>query len=190
MSRLGKRPIVIPAGVKVIQSGTTITVKGPKGELSRDFALSPRVRFQLSDKELTLTRVDDSREARAEHGLVRALVQNMVQGVVQPFARELDIVGVGYRAEIKGKVLNLSLGFSHPVEFPIPTGVAIAVDKQTHLTVSGSNRESVGETAARLRRLRPPEPYKGKGIKYTQEILVRKVGKAAAGAGAGAKGGG
>lgn len=184
MSRVGKKPIEIPKGVNVTLEGTSLKIKGAKGELSLQLPNLGYVDASVADNNIVVKRKDDSREARTEHGLVRALIANMVKGVTEEFKKELDIVGVGYRGELKGNVLNLSLGYSHPVEFAIPKGIKIAVEKMTHLTISGADKELVGETAARIRRLRSPEPYKGKGIKYTDEVIKRKVGKAAVGAGA------
>lgn len=184
MSRIGKRPIEIPQGVNVTLQGLSVKVKGAKGELSMTLPNMGYVDVSMADKNIVVKRKDESREARTEQGLVRALIANMIKGVTEEFKRELDIIGVGYRGEVKGNMLNLSLGYSHPIEFEIPKGIKIAVDKMTHLTVSGADKKLVGETAARIRRLRSPEPYKGKGIKYTDEFIKRKVGKAAVGAGA------
>jgi len=183
MSRIGKRPVVAPAGVKMMLEGKTVRVEGPKGKLSMQIPLTAHLETTLSGSEFAVKRLDDSRDARREQGLVRALVANMVAGVTKGFSKELDIVGVGYKAEVKGSVLNLNLGYSHPIEFEIPKDIQIAMEKQTHITVSGADKCLVGEIAAHLRRLRPPEPYKGKGIKYTAEHIKRKVGKAAVGAG-------
>ena len=183
MSRIGKRPVVVPKGVTTVIEGGVLRVKGPKGQLSLDVAEGrfPLVEVKLSDSAVTVTRREETKMARAQQGLVRALIQNMVTGVTEGFSRVLDIVGVGYRAEAKGKVLNLSLGRSHPVEFAVPEGIQISVEKQTRVTVSGTDKQLVGETAARIRRLKPPEPYKGKGILYSGEVVKRKVGKAAVG---------
>lgn len=188
MSRIGKRPIVPPSGVKIQLEGNVLRVEGPKGKLSMEIAKSGDVEVSIADGTCQVKRKNDSREARREQGLVRALAANMVVGVTKGFSKDLDIVGVGYKAELKGNVLNLNLGYSHPIEFQIPKGIQIAMEKLTHITVSGADKCQVGEVAAHLRRLRPPEPYKGKGVKYTAEHIKRKVGKAAVGTGI-AKGG-
>lgn len=181
MSRIGKRPIVLQKGVTATFEKGLVSIKGPKGALKFNAGRDryPLVDVSFSDGQIKITRHDDSPEARTQQGLVRALINNMAVGVHDNFVRILDIVGVGYRAELKGKTLNLSLGFSHPVDFAIPEGITITVDKQTRLTISGADRHLVGEIAAQLRRLRPPEPYKGKGIRYSDEVVRRKVGKAA-----------
>jgi large subunit ribosomal protein L6 len=182
MSRIGKRPVVVPKGATASLAGSLLSVKGPKGQLSMDVAPErySRIAVAASDGAITVTRREETREGRTEQGLVRALIQNMVSGVSTGFTRTLELVGVGYKCEVKGKVLNLSLGFSHPVDFPIPEGITITVDKQTRVTLTGADKHEVGETAAQIRRLRPPEPYKGKGIRYADEVVRRKVGKAAA----------
>jgi len=175
MSRIGKLPIEIPAGVKVLINNNDVTVTGPKGTLSRtvlDF-----VTLDLSDKALTVARVDDSIKARSAHGLTRTLLSNMVTGVTKGFERALEINGVGYRAELKGDVLNLSLGYSHPINFQLPKGITVEVDKMTKLLVKGIDKELVGQTAAKIREFRSPEPYKGKGVKYADETILRKAGK-------------
>lgn len=176
MSRIGQKPIAVPQGVKVQISDQKVDVQGPKGKMSVPM---PRgIKFQTKDGILTALR--DSEEQRALHGLARALVANAVHGVTEGFKKDLDIVGVGYRAEVKGKNLVIALGFSHPVEFPIPEGIQIAVEKQTHMVVSGADKGQVGQVAANLRRLRPPDPYKQKGIRITGERLKKKAGKAGA----------
>jgi large subunit ribosomal protein L6 len=175
MSRIGKQPIEIPAGVKVSIDNLNVSVTGPKGTLSR--TLLDTVSLDLSDKFLTVTRVDDSISARAAHGLSRTLVSNMVIGVTKGFERALEINGVGYRAEVKGDVLNLSLGYSHPINFQLPIGITVDVDKMTKLLVKGIDKELVGQTAAKIREFRSPEPYKGKGVKYADETILRKAGK-------------
>ncbi|MBI4367294.1 MAG: 50S ribosomal protein L6 [Deltaproteobacteria bacterium] len=180
MSRTGKKPIPIPDKVTVVVQDETVAVRGPGGSLQR--RVHPLVAVAVDGKIVHVKRSDESRLARSVHGLTRTLVANMVQGVTEGFRRELDIIGVGYRAELKGKDLQLALGYSHPVLFPIPDGITIHVDKQTHVVVSGADKELVGETAARIRRLRLPEPYNGKGVRYADEVIKRKVGKAAAGA--------
>jgi large subunit ribosomal protein L6 len=176
MSRIGNKLIAVPSGVKVqIQDGV-VEVQGPKGKLTVPV---PRgIRFEQKDGTLVAHR--ENEEQRALHGLARALVANAVTGVTTGFRKELDIVGVGYRAEVKGKNLVMALGFSHPIEFPIPEGIQIAVDKQTHLVVSGADKGRVGQVAANLRGLRPPDPYKQKGIRITGERLKKKAGKAGA----------
>ena len=180
MSRIGRKPIVLPQGVKVQLGADHIQVQGPKGKLS--IPVPAGIRIEQKDKELHAVR--ESEEQRALHGLTRALVANAVHGVTDGFKKDLDIVGVGYRAELKGKKVVFSLGYSHPVEFPIPEGIQISVGAQTHLTVSGADKGQVGQVAANIRRLRPPDPYKQKGIRITGETLKKKAGKAGAKAGA------
>lgn len=175
MSRIGKQPIEIPADVKVSIDNLNVTVTGPKGKLSR--TLLDTVSVDLNDKSIIVTRVDDSIKARAAHGLSRTLINNMVTGVTKGFERALEINGVGYRAEIKGTVLNLSLGYSHPINFQLPNGITVDVDKMTKLLVKGIDKELVGQTAAKIRDFRSPEPYKGKGVKYADETILRKAGK-------------
>jgi len=175
MSRIGKLPIAIPAGVKVIYSAPEISVQGPKGKLSR--VLGEGCSIEVGDAAVLVTRNDDSNKCRASHGLTRTLINNMVIGVSKGFERALEINGVGYRAEVKGTILNLSLGFSHPVNFELPAGITVEVDKMTKLKVMGIDKEAVGETAAKIRSFRPPEPYKGKGVKYADETILRKAGK-------------
>lgn len=176
MSRIGKKPIAVPAGVKVQVSDVKIDVQGPKGKLS--IAVPRGIKFEQKDG--TLQALRDSDERKALHGLARALVQNAVTGVTTGFKKELDIVGVGYRADVRGKNVVLSLGYSHPIEFPIPEGIQITVEKQTHMTVTGADRALVGQVSADLRGLRPPDPYKQKGIRITGERLKKKAGKAGA----------
>ncbi|HET9402130.1 MAG TPA: 50S ribosomal protein L6 [Candidatus Acidoferrales bacterium] len=176
MSRIGKKPIAVPAGVKVQVSDVKIDVQGPKGKLS--IAVPRGIKFEQKDG--TLQALRDSDERKALHGLARALVQNAVTGVTTGFKKELDIVGVGYRADVRGKNVVLSLGYSHPIEFPIPEGIQITVEKQTHMTVTGADRAVVGQVSADLRGLRPPDPYKQKGIRITGERLKKKAGKAGA----------
>ncbi len=179
MSRIGRKPIPVPAGVKVALQSDKVDVQGPKGKLSVPV---PRgITFEQKDGVLTASRATE--DQRALHGLARALVANAVHGVTAGFKKELDIVGVGYRAELKGKKVSFALGKSHPVEFPIPEGIQIAVDKQTHLVVSGADKGQVGQVAADLRSLRPPDPYKQKGVRITGERLKKKAGKAGAKAG-------
>jgi large subunit ribosomal protein L6 len=178
MSRIGRKVIPLPKGVEIKQEGDFVTVKGPKGTLKT--AMVPGVSLSLADGTATFARANDERQTRASHGLMRALVANNVHGVSEGFKRELDIVGVGYRAEVKGREVVFQLGYSHPVRFPIPEGIDIAIDAKTgHVTITGIDKQKVGQTAAEIRSLRAPDPYKGKGIKYSDEILRRKAGKAA-----------
>jgi large subunit ribosomal protein L6 len=176
MSRVGKKPITVPRGVEVAIEGQRVSVKGPRGQLARTF--SDRVAIERDGDVLTLTRSDDARESRALHGLSRALLHNMVTGVEQGFRRELSIVGVGYRATLKGATLELQLGFSHPVQVEAPEGITFEVPEPTRVIVSGIDKEKVGQVAADIRKLRPPEPYKGKGVRYVDEYVRRKAGKA------------
>ncbi len=182
MSRVGRKPIEVPSGVTLQAEGPVIKVKGPKGAL--EILIPAGVRIEKQDGRYLLGREDD--EHAALHGLTRSLLANAVRGVTQGFEKHLDIVGIGYRAEVKGSAVVFNLGYSHPIEFPIPEGLAIRVDKQTHVVVSGADKQKVGQVAAEIRGLRPPDPYKNKGIRYTDERLKKKVGKAAAAAGAGA----
>jgi len=176
MSRIGNKTIPVPSGVKVQIKDGAVVVQGPKGKLT--VPLPRGIHFEQKDSTLVAKR--ETEEQRALHGLARALVANAVTGVTTGFKKELDIVGVGYRAEVKGKNVVLALGYSHPIEFPIPEGIQVAVEKQTHLTVSGADKNQVGQVAANLRRLRPPDPYKQKGIRITGERLKKKAGKAGA----------
>jgi large subunit ribosomal protein L6 len=178
MSRVGRRPVAIPSGVTITQRGNAIEVKGPKGTLKE--SLHAAVKVEVSAGEVKFGRPDDLPPTRALHGLVRATVQNMVAGVTQGFSRELEIQGTGYRAEVKGKNLNLSVGFSHPVEMPIPEGLKVSV-AENRIKIEGASRHQVGQFASNVREVKPPEPYKGKGIRYVDEHVRRKVGKAAAG---------
>jgi large subunit ribosomal protein L6 len=178
MSRIGKKPIPLPAGVKYTVQGNTVLVEGPKGKLS---AMLP-TGITLEKKDSTLLAVREKEELAALHGLTRALVSNAVEGVTKGWTKELDIVGIGYRAELKGKgTVVFTLGFSHPIEFPLPTGIDVAIDpKQTRLTISGIDRQKVGQVAADMRSLRKPDPYKNKGVRYVGERLKKKVGKSGA----------
>jgi large subunit ribosomal protein L6 len=176
MSRIGKRPIPLPDKVNVTIEGTQVTVKGPKGELSR--VLTPEVSVAQESDTVTVSRVNESRLARQRHGLSRTLVANMVEGVSQGFVKRLELVGVGYRAQIQGKNLILNVGYSNPVTIEPPDGIQVAVENNTNVIVSGIDKEIVGNIAARIRAVRPPEPYKGKGIRYSGEFVRRKVGKA------------
>ncbi|HEY4906205.1 MAG TPA: 50S ribosomal protein L6 [Candidatus Acidoferrum sp.] len=179
MSRIGKKPIPVPSGVKIALTPEKVDVQGPKGKL---IVGVPRgIRFEQKDGVLNALR--DSDDHRAVHGLARALVANAVTGVTTGFKKDLDIVGVGYRAELKGKIVAFALGKSHPIEFKIPEGIQIAVEKQTHLVVSGADKGQVGQVAADIRSLRPPDPYKQKGVRITGERLKKKAGKAGAKAG-------
>jgi large subunit ribosomal protein L6 len=182
MSRIGKQQILVPKTVKVGISGQKIHVDGPKGKL--DFSIDPSIEVKVEGDHLTCSvRKDAGEEARARHGLTRNILANMVKGCAEGFRKELDVVGVGYRAALKGRDLELSLGFSHPVIYKIREGITIAVDAKTSkMTIEGADRQVVGQTAAEIRLFRKPEPYKGKGIKYSTEVIKRKAGKAAAGA--------
>ena len=177
MSRIGKNPVQIPKGVEIHVEGNLVRVKGPKGEVRSPIPAS--VQAKVLDGRLEFTRAGEEPAQRALHGLARALAANAVQGVTKGFVRELDIVGVGFKAEVKGKTVAFSLGYSHPVNFPIPEGISIAVDPKTnHVTITGIDKQKVGQTAAEIRSLRIPDPYKAKGIKYSDEVIRRKVGKA------------
>ncbi|HSL24839.1 MAG TPA: 50S ribosomal protein L6 [Acidimicrobiia bacterium] len=176
MSRVGKKPISVPAGVEVTLEGSRVHVKGPRGRLERVFPDS--VGVTMDEGVLSVSRENDERRVRALHGLSRALLANMVQGVAEGFKRELSIVGVGYRAAMKGANLELQLGFSHPVPVAAPDGITFEVPEPTKIIVSGIDKEQVGQVAADIRKLRPPEPYKGKGIRYVDEYVRRKAGKA------------
>jgi large subunit ribosomal protein L6 len=178
MSRIGKKPILIPKGVTVKVDGTTVDVKGPKGQLRQP--LPPGIDASVEDGQLLTKKSTDARELDKFHGLARSLVNNAVVGVTEGFKKELDIVGVGYRAESKGKQVVLALGYSHPIVFDVPAGIEIAIDKQTHITVTGVDRQLVGQVAANLRRLRKPDPYQQKGVRYTGEVLKKKAGKTGA----------
>jgi large subunit ribosomal protein L6 len=184
MSRIGKKPVAIPSGVTVEVKGSTVSVKGTKGELS--YVFLPEVAVVVGDGAVTVTRSDDSDDARARHGLTRQLINNMIIGVSQGFEKRLEIIGVGYKAQAKGKSVTLNLGFSHSIEYAAPEGVQIVQDEKNKnlLIITGADKQRVGQAAAEIRSYRPPEPYKGKGIRYTDEVVIRKAGKAA---GAGAK---
>ena len=178
MSRIGKKPIVIPKGVTVKVAPDAVEVQGPKGKLRQ--ALPPGVSFAQEDGTLVARLQREDRELGKFHGLARSLVANAVAGVSDGFKKELDIVGIGYRAEVKGKQVHFALGYSHPVVFDIPNGIDIAIEKQTHITVTGADRQLVGQVAANIRRLRKPDPYKQKGVRFTGEVLKKKVGKTGA----------
>jgi large subunit ribosomal protein L6 len=177
MSRIGRKPIVVPQGVKVLIEGQTVRAEGPKGKLSH--VVPPGLGAKLERDQVHVTREGDHRTARALHGLTRALVANMVTGVKDGFERRMEIVGIGYRAQHQGRNLQLALGYSHPVIFPLPEGITAEVEKQTAITLRGPDKGLLGQTAARLRALRKPDPYKGKGVKYAGEVIRRKVGKKA-----------
>jgi large subunit ribosomal protein L6 len=182
VSRVGRKLIPIVAGVKVKQSGRTVTVNGPKGELAAD--VHPDIGVKIDEGTIQVSRSSDLKQHRALHGLWRALLANMVRGVTEGYSKKLELVGVGYRAEMKGKKLQLLLGFSHPIVFGPPEGIKIETPTQNNITISGIDRQLVGQVAAKIRSFRPPEPYKGKGIKYEGEYIRRKAGKAAAASGA------
>ena len=175
MSRIGKSPIAIPSGVDVTIAGRTVTVKGPKGTLSRE--IPGEIVVRKEESTLLVERPNDERQNRSLHGLSRSLVANMVVGVTEGFAKELEIVGVGYRAEAQGQNLRLALGFSHPVVVPAPEGITFEVPAQTRVIVKGIDKELVGQVAANIRSIRKPEPYKGKGVRYLDERILRKAGK-------------
>ena len=177
MSRIGKKPVQIPAGVTVTVNGTNVHVKGPKGELDRTF--SDLVTIKEEGEEILVSVNDESREANAQHGLTRTLIHNMVLGVSEGFVKQLELTGVGYRVALKGKDLDLSLGYSHPVIYKAPENITLEVPDNTHINVKGISKEQVGQVAAEIRMKRPPEPYKGKGIHYMGEHIRRKLGKAA-----------
>lgn len=178
MSRIGKKPVAIPKGVAVTLKEGVVAVKGPKGELTEK--VHPDILVEVKDQQVLLTRKSEEKKVRALHGLWRALIQNMIVGVTTGFSKKLEIVGVGYRAEMKGTRLNLLLGFSHPILFAPPEGIKLEAPTQTSIIISGIHKQLVGLVAAKLRSFRPPEPYKGKGVKYEGEYIRRKAGKAAA----------
>lgn len=181
MSRIGKEPIEVTAGVNVALEGNTIKVKGSEGAL--EYSFNEEVSVAIDGNTITVTRRDDSIKARQLHGLTRTLIANMVSGVTKAFEKKLEIVGVGYKAAVKGEVVNLALGYSHPINYDIPKGIKVVVDKQTSVTIKGADKQLVGQVAADIRSMRPPEPYKGKGVKYVDEVIRRKAGKAGKGAG-------
>ena len=175
MSRIGKKPVVIPQGVEVNLSGQNIAAKGPKGELA--VTLSDYVTVAQNDDGVTVTPIDKTQTARSFWGLSRSLVQNIVTGVSEGFSRKLELQGVGYRAQVQGTTLKLSLGFSHDVDFSVPEGISVECPSQTEIVISGIDKQKVGQAAAEIRGFRPPEPYKGKGVKYADEYIFRKEGK-------------
>ena len=177
MSRIGKKPVQIPAGVEVTVNGNTCIVKGPKGTLEQDF--HEEIGVEVVENQVIVTRANDERTARAQHGLTRALIQNMVTGVSEGFTKSLELAGVGYRVQLKGTALDFSLGYSHPVVIEQPDGITFEVPDNTHINVKGIDKQQVGQVAAEIRAKRPPEPYKGKGIHYVGEHIRRKLGKAA-----------
>lgn len=182
MSRVGRKPIPFAAGVKVNLSGKNVTVAGPRGELVA--TVHPDISVEVKENVITVLRPSDTKQHRSLHGLWRALLANMVRGVTEGYVRKLELVGVGYRAELKGKKLQLLLGFSHPILFLPPDGIKVETPTQNNITISGIDRALVGQVAAKIRSFRPPEPYKGKGVKYEGEYIRRKAGKAAAASGA------
>jgi large subunit ribosomal protein L6 len=175
MSRIGKQPIVIPPKVKVAVNGQKVSVEGPKGKLNLE--LHRRTTLKVEGDKITVSRIGDDAEAKAMHGLSRALVNNMVHGVSEGFVKKLEIQGVGFKAAVQGKQVNLSLGYSHPLLYPIPDQIKVTVEENTKLTIEGPDRQVVGRVAAEIRGYYPPEPYKGKGVRYTDEHVVRKEGK-------------
>jgi large subunit ribosomal protein L6 len=182
MSRIGRKPVSIPQGVKVNIDGAVVRAEGPKGKLMQPVPVG--LSAKLENNQLVISRSGEDRKIRALHGLARALVANMVTGVKDGFERKLEIVGIGYRAQLQGRAIQLALGYSHPVIFPLPEGVTAEIDRQVSITLRGADKAVLGQTAAKLRALRKPDPYKGKGIRYANEVVRRKVGKKA---GAGAK---
>lgn len=184
MSRVGMQPIPVPSGVDVKLEGRVFTATGTKGEVTQE--IPEGIEVTIEDDEVLVRRADETRDLRSKHGLIRSLLANAVQGVLEGFTKELEIEGVGYRGELRGRELHLALGFSHPVVFPIPDGIEVTMEKNTEITVTGADRQQVGQVAAELRSLRPPDPYKGKGIRYKGEVLHLKVGKAGAAAAGGA----
>ena len=177
MSRIGKKPVLVPKEVTVSLSGNSLMVKGPKGELSNEF--HPNMKIEYKDSEIIVTRPDDLKINKALHGLTRALIQNMINGITTAYSKTLDIVGVGYRAELKGKNLLINIGYSHPIYFMPPDGITLQTPTQTQVVISGIDKQLVGLVAAKIRSIRQPEPYKGKGIKYSDEFIQRKAGKTA-----------
>lgn len=182
MSRVGRKPIPIVTGVKVQKTDHAVKIVGPKGELTA--TVHPDIGFEIKDNQILISRSSDLKEYRSLHGLWRALMANMIKGVTEGYTKKLELVGVGYRAEMKGKKLQLQLGFSHPILFAPPESIKIEAPTQTNITISGIDKQLVGQVAAKIRSFRPPEPYKGKGVKYEGEYVRRKAGKAAAATGA------
>ena len=177
MSRIGKKPVVIPDGVKITQEGNFLKIKGPKGELEQH--IHPNIGIEIVENQVNVTRPDDTKQNKSLHGLSRALVQNMVTGVTDTYKKTLDIVGVGFKAELKGKNMLLNIGYSHPIFLMPPETVTLEIPTPTQIIISGIDKQLVGLVAAKIRSFRKPEPYKGKGIKYSDEHIVRKAGKTA-----------
>jgi large subunit ribosomal protein L6 len=175
MSRIGKKPIVLPQGVKLELKDGVVSVEGPKGSLSR--SLLEGIEMEITDEVVNLKRASDDKKTRSYHGLMRTLVANMVDGVSKGFEKKLEIVGIGYRSELHGNRLVFFLGYSHPIDFPLPQGISAEVEKQTLVTIKGIDKELVGQISAKIRNLRKPDPYKGKGVKYATEVLRKKAGK-------------
>jgi large subunit ribosomal protein L6 len=178
MSRIGKKPVIIPSGAKVEVKDDIVYVEGPKGKLQLHF--SDRIKVEIKDNSVIVTRSNDTKLDRSLHGLYRAMINNMVKGVTDGYKKELEIIGVGFKASVQGNALNLQLSFSHPVNFPIPEGIKIETPKPTQLVITGIDKEKVGKAASEIRAIYPPEPYKGKGIRYLGEYVKKKVGKAQA----------
>ncbi len=175
MSRIGKKPVTLPGTVKASMQGQTLTVQGPKGKLN--MTVNPRVAVKVADGKVEVTRPSDVRTDRALHGLTRSLIQNMVHGVTEGYSKDLEIVGVGFKAQVKGKILNLALGYTHPIDYNIPEGIEIKCPNPTRVNVSGMDKQKVGQVSAEIRGFYEPEPYKGKGIHYVGEVIRRKQGK-------------
>ncbi|MCF7870703.1 MAG: 50S ribosomal protein L6 [Candidatus Omnitrophica bacterium] len=178
MSRIGKQPIIVPKEVKAEIKEKKVSVQGPKGSLSFNF--DKLIKIDLAENTLSVTRKKDSKLARSLHGTTRAILANLIKGVTEGFKKELEVVGVGYKAQMKGKALDLSLGFSHPVEFAVPEGIKVSLPSNTRITIEGIDKQKVGQFAAKIRKIYPPEPYKGKGIRYLGEEVRKKIGKALA----------
>ena len=185
MSRIGKQPIEIPQGVKAVMEGNIVTVNGPGGNVAQ--AVHKDMTVKIEGQTINVLRKDDTEKSKGLHGLTRTLIANMVIGAKDGFEKKLELVGVGYKAEVKGEGISLALGFSHPVNFPLPKGIKAAVEKQTVITLKGADKQLVGQVAANIRAIRPPEPYKGKGVKYSDEVIRRKAGKAGKAGAAGGK---
>jgi large subunit ribosomal protein L6 len=181
MSRIGKQPVAIAKGVEIKVADGRVRVKGPKGQLEE--AVAPHCQVEVTSSEVRIARDSDEKRAKAMHGLMRALIANMVTGVTTGFSKSLDVIGVGYRAEVSGKKLTLTIGYSHPVVIEVPAGLEVVAETQTRLVIKGANKQQVGQFAAEVREIRSPEPYKGKGIRYVDEIVRRKVGKTGVSAG-------
>ncbi|MDY6854818.1 MAG: 50S ribosomal protein L6 [Thermodesulfobacteriota bacterium] len=176
MSRIGRQPIPVPKGVEITLKGASVKIKGPKGELSQ--SINERINLSYDNEKILVDRINDNKKDKALQGLTRSLISNMVKGVTKGFEKKLNIVGIGYRAELKGNMLNLNLGYSHPIEFLLPKGINATVEKQVNITIEGIDKQLVGEVAAKIRSFKTPEPYKGKGILYSDEKIRRKIGKA------------